>query len=81
MAAPQITNDRGQFSLLMEDNFSEREGIFYAEFKRDMNTPNVVYPIINGVVLRDFAIQIKLENYNLQKEILTYVEINQIDSK
>ncbi|MBK9479927.1 MAG: hypothetical protein IPN99_13995 [Bacteroidetes bacterium] len=80
-AAPQITNDRGQFSLLMEDNFSEREGIFYAEFKRDMNTPNVVYPIINGVVLRDFAIQIKLENYNLQKEILTYVEINQIDSK
>ncbi|WP_288983756.1 hypothetical protein [uncultured Flavobacterium sp.] len=80
-AAPFITNDIGQKSLLVESNFREREGVFYAEFKRDMNTVNVSYPIINGKPLRDIALLVKLENFSLQKEVLKFVNFNHIISK
>jgi hypothetical protein len=79
--AAEISNDRGQYSMLVEGNFEEREGVWYSELRRDMNTKNVLNPIIEGNAIRDLAILIKLQNSSMEKEVMLYCEINQIDSK
>lgn len=78
--APFIANNKGQLSMLVPTNFKEREGKWYADFKMDMNTVNVSYPIINGKVLRDNVILVELENDSIEKEVLKYVELLQIPS-
>lgn len=79
--APFIANNKGQRSILDKFNFSVREGKWYASFKMDMNTVNVQYPIINGNVLRDNVLLVELENDNIEKESLKYVEFLHIPSK
>lgn len=77
----EISNDRGQFSMLIEKNFTPREKVWYAQIKRDMNTVNVTPPaIINGSAIRDIAILIRLINSNIENEQIKYVEINQVIS-
>ena len=78
--APRISNAKGQLSLLTTNNFQTREGIHRADFKMDLNTVNVQYPIVNGNRLRDNAIEIELQSDSIEKEILKYVEIVQIPS-
>jgi len=77
----EISNDRNQFTMLIEKNFIPREKAWYAQIKRDMNTVNVTPPaIINGNAIRDIAILIRLINSNIENEQIKYVEINQVIS-
>lgn len=48
-----ITTPNGQLSNLIESDFQEKENNQYAALWKDQLTPNVVYPLINGDVMRD----------------------------
>lgn len=58
----------GQETVLKASNFVLREGYMYAEFKRDLNTPNVTNPIAEGRVMRGqtalITLTYPLNNYN-----------------
>lgn len=60
--AISITNQFGQLSNLIATDFTEREGVFWANFLRDENTPNITLPLINGDELRCHSLVIQLEN-------------------
>ena len=79
--AYDILNDVGQKSIIDKLRFSKREGMWYAAFRRDMNTVNVVNPIVDGKQMRDTVILLKMENDSVEYEWLNFVIINQIESK
>jgi len=79
--AYDILNDIGQKSIIDKLRFSKREGMWYAAFRRDMNTVNVVNPIVDGKQMRDTVILLKMENDSVEYEWLNFVIINQIESK
>lgn len=79
--AYEILNDVGQKSIIDKIRFVQREGLWYAAFRRDMNTVNVVNPIVDGKQMRDTVILLKLENNSVEHEWLNYIVINQIESK
>lgn len=55
------TNPFGQATSLEYTDFEEREGVFYAQLLRDINTP-VDLPILFGDVMRCHSMDIVLEN-------------------
>lgn len=57
-----IENEAGQDSNLIDQDFSLREGVYYAALLRDSNTPNVTNPVLNGDVLRGPVMVAKLRN-------------------
>ena len=61
-AVPLITNQFGQKSSLIEDDFDDREGVWKASFLRDENTPNVALPLIEGDDLRCHSMSLLIKN-------------------
>ncbi len=60
-AAISITNQRGQKTNLIEEDFEEIEDDFYAEILQDENTP-VDKPLIEGDDMRSHELKVRLEN-------------------
>ena len=79
--AYDILNTVGQKSIIDKVRFSKREGIWYAAFRRDMNTVNIRNPIVDGKEMRDIAILVKLENDSVEYDFVNYIILNQIESK
>lgn len=79
--AYDILNTVGQKSIIDKVRFSKREGIWYAAFRRDMNTVNIRNPIVDGKEIRDIAILVKLENDSVEYDFVNYIILNQIESK
>ena len=52
----------GMASRLVEGRFRAKEGVFYADYARDLNTPNVTNPIMNGQRLRGTYMVQQIEN-------------------
>mgnify|MGYP003642203111 CR=1 FL=1 len=52
----------GMASRLLEGRFRPKEGVFYADYARDLNTPNVTNPIMNGQRLRGTYLIQQIEN-------------------
>ena len=48
-----ILTPNGQSSNLIESDFDEKENNQYAALWKDILTPNVTYPLINGDIMRD----------------------------
>ena len=77
----EVINDVGQLTIVDKFRFSKREGIYYAALRRDMNTVNVLSPIVDGKQMRDNVILLKLQNDSVEHEWFNNVVINQIESK
>lgn len=58
----EATTPNGQKTQISLTDFENKENMFYAYMKNDENTPNVVNPIINGDVMRDTTLLVKLRN-------------------
>jgi len=59
--ADKITNQQGQQSSLIESDFEDIEGDFYAQFLKDENTP-VTNPLIEGDDLRSHELKVEMKN-------------------
>lgn len=57
-----ISTESGQFTQVIDTDFSLREGMQYAEVQRDYNTPNVIDPQVNGDMIRDTSFFVTLTN-------------------
>lgn len=62
LSIPEITNQKGQKSNLIEDDMRNVEGVFKSSFLRDENTPNLNLPLIEGDVLRSEELTVKIRN-------------------
>ena len=56
----EITTPSGQESSIAEADFEEYQNQFFAPLLNDENTPNVIYPLINGDDLRGVTLKAKL---------------------
>jgi hypothetical protein len=70
---PAIETDTEQVSEILTADYIEREGDFYAEFLRDVNTPNVTYPLIEGDFLVGNVIYLTVRNNSTEKALFTGV--------
>ncbi len=61
-SVPIITNQFGQKSSLIDEDFDDREGVWKASFLRDENTPNIALPLIEGDDLRCHSMSLLLKN-------------------
>lgn len=59
-----ISNQFGQQSELDTTDFELNEGVYYAAFLKDVNTPNVPTPLIEGDDLRCHSLNLVLINNN-----------------
>jgi len=59
---PEATNQYGQKTSLITDDFEDVEGVWKAAFLKDENTPNVNLPLIEGDTIRCNSLTIKLRN-------------------
>jgi len=59
---PKATNQFGQETSLDVIDFEEEEGVYKAAFLRDVNTPNVTLPLIEGDEIRCHSLTIDIEN-------------------
>lgn len=63
---PSITSPNGQSTRMIQDaNWVNREDSWYAYVKRDLNTVNVINPIINGNPMRDRTFLVKFKYSSL----------------
>lgn len=60
--ATQITTPEGQESSLMESDYVHLTNAFSANVLRDINTPNVTYPILQGDWIRSSVFLVKMTN-------------------
>ena len=72
---PEATNQFGQKTSLIVDDFDDDEGVFKASLLRDENTPNVENPLIEGDVMRCHSMTIEIENIDTELVKLFAVEI------
>lgn len=75
LSMPSATNQFGQKTSLTAVDFEEREGVFYANFLRDENTPNLALPILEGDSMRCHTMEIELESDSTSYERITAVGV------
>jgi hypothetical protein len=57
-----FSNDYGQKSKLVPQNFALKERQWFSEIKRDTTDVSVNFPLVNGKVLRSEALNVELTN-------------------
>jgi hypothetical protein len=75
-AMPKAVNQFGQETSLIEDDFSDDEGVFKSNFLKDANTPNVDLPLIEGDDIRCHSLEISIENSNTEEVKIFAAGIN-----
>lgn len=86
-AAPEISIPKntlypqGMLSRITKDKFVNKEGVFCAPIQRDINTPNVANPIVNGRAMRGHVLRIKFENDSSDVVILNAINVRYIYSE
>jgi hypothetical protein len=72
-----FTTPEGQLSRVLIDRWKKKENIYYADILRDINTPNVQYPIINGHPIRSTVLEtlLQLDNEVNAKSYLFFVNL------
>lgn len=71
--APAITTPEGQSSNLIAEDFEAHETQFLAALLKDVNTPNVADPLLNGDELRSKLLSVRLENSDTVNTRLFFV--------
>jgi hypothetical protein len=72
---PEATNQFGQSTNLISEDFETIEGHHYAGFWKDENTPNIDNPLIEGDTMRSYTMSLLLENDSTQLEKLFSVGV------
>jgi hypothetical protein len=62
-------------SFTPDGKIVRRQGVFYAPFMFDVNTPNIVNPVINGNKLVGETLLLRLENNDNTQVILYAINI------
>jgi hypothetical protein len=75
------TNQYGQKTNLIEEDFETIEGHHYAPFWKDENTPNIDNPLIEGDHMRSYTMSLLLVNESPRLEKLFSVGIRQEGSE
>ena len=75
-----ITEDNKMFGGIMKTSMSlqkvrGKEGKFYVEFNRDVNTPNTQMPLLNGRRMRSQALEIELTTDETTESLLQEVNV------
>lgn len=79
--AYEITNNSGQLSNLITSDFELYENMWYATLWKDVNTPNITNPLIEGDSIRGSEILLKLRNSSTGYEKILAVNVSQTPSK
>ena len=74
-SADSITNQQGQQSSLIESDFEDIEGDFYAQFLKDENTP-IANALIEGDDLRSHELKVEMKNKDTEAVKLFSVGFN-----
>jgi len=75
-AIPSATNQFGQKTSLIVEDFVDDEGVFKSSFLKDSNTPNVEIPLIEGDDIRCHSLDITLENNDTEEVKIFAAGIN-----
>lgn len=78
---PSISNQFGQESSLIVEDFVDDEGVFKSNFLKDINTPNVSLPLIEGDDLRCHSMTLEMESADTEEVKMFSVGINLTPSK
>lgn len=75
-----ITEDNRMFGGVMKTSMSlqkvrGKEGKFYVEFNRDVNTPNTAMPLLNGRRMRSQALEIELTTDETTESLLQEINV------
>jgi hypothetical protein len=79
-AMKSATNQFGQKTSLIVEDFFDDEGVFKAAILRDENTPNVTNPLIEGDDMRCHSMNIELENTDTELVKIFSVEVGVVPS-
>lgn len=63
----------GQETNILDSEFINEEGVFWAEMRKDLNTPYISNPIINGNDMRGEVLRVTIENSSTNKEVLYHI--------
>ena len=74
------TPEGQQSSLLSTDYYSFFNSRFSAGLLKDVNTPNLTYPLLEGDDLRSYCLIVKLSNNDTTETKLAYVTVTSIQS-
>ena len=56
------TTPSGQRTELIKEDFEFREGVYYSVILRDINTPNITNPLLNGDAMRGATMLVELSS-------------------
>lgn len=79
--AATMTNDRGQETSLAVTAFSDMEGQQKADIRRDVNTPNVTFPILNGSLMKSEALEVEISNSDNEQVSIFATDVYWITSE
>lgn len=69
-----------QETRILANRFEYQDRVFYADIPRDMNTPNVVAPIINGDKLQGAIFKVRLTNGDLGEVKIFAIDLNYLNN-
>ena len=73
---PEISNDGGQLSNLIETDFENKEGDeWHAFLLKDQNTPNITDPLIQGDEMRSRVLELLMQIESSELEVLSNVDV------
>ena len=73
---PEISNDGGQLTNLIESDFENKEGDeWHAFLLKDQNTPNIDDPLIQGDEMRSRVLELLMQINSTELEVLSNVDV------
>ena len=73
---PEATNQFGQKTSLITDDFEDVEGVWKSAFLKDENTPNLALPLIEGDTIRCHSLTVQLQNVDTELVKIFSVGLN-----
>lgn len=77
----EATNEFGQKTILSDENWEEKEGVFSSTLLRDENTPNTANALIEGDLMRCHSMLMKFVNKGTEYTKIFSVGINHHNSE
>ena len=69
-----------QETRILENKFKYQDRVFYSDIPRDMKTPNVIAPVINGDKMQGSILEIQIENNHSQEVKLFAIDVNYLNN-
>jgi hypothetical protein len=69
-----------QETRILENKFKYQDRVFYSDIPRDMKTPNVIAPVINGDKMQGSILEIQIQNNHSQEVKLFAIDVNYLNN-